>query len=188
MNEAVSEDSQGGEARQARRAICGMLLFGILLAICFSVGGVWTVNAAESLVNRKAPLFVRRDLNNKILNLKNFRGKVVLLNFWATWCAPCQIEMPVFVEWQRKYGSQGFQVIGISMDDGAAPVRGLVRKLKLNYPIAMGDEKLGARYGRVLGLPMTYLIDRDGKVRAQFQGETNLMTIEEQLLPLLSHP
>ena len=74
------------------------------------------------------------------------------------------------------------------MDDSATPVRGLVRKLQVNYPIAMGDEKLGARYGGVLGLPMTYLIDRDGKVRAQFQGETNLMTIEEQLLPLLSQP
>jgi cytochrome c biogenesis protein CcmG/thiol:disulfide interchange protein DsbE len=147
-----------------------------------------TVSAAESLVNRKAPVFARRDLNNRNLKLRSFRGKVVLLNFWATWCAPCQIEMPVFVAWQRKYGPQGFQVIGISMDDEAAPVRRLVRKLKLNYPVAMGDEKLGIRYGGVLGLPVTYLIDRDGKVRAQFQGETNLITIEEQLKPLLSHP
>ena len=132
-------------------------------------------------MNRRAPEFARKDLAGKSVDLKNFRGKVVLLNFWATWCAPCQLEMPAFAAWQRQYGPDGLQVIGISMDDDATPVVGLVAKLKLNYPVLMGDANLGRQYGGVLGLPLTYLIDRDGVVRARFQGETDLKTIERRL-------
>jgi len=145
-------------------------------------------SVAESLVNKKAPAFVRKTLGGKPLSLTGLRGKVLLLNFWATWCAPCQIEMPVFAAWQRQYGAQGLQIVGISMDDGAEPVRSLVTRLKLNYPVAMGDALLGEHYGGVLGLPMTYLIDRNGTVRAQFQGETDVKEIERQLKLLLSQP
>ena len=95
---------------------------------------------------------------------------MVLLNFWATWCAPCRVEMPVFAAWQRRYGPRGLQVIGISMDDDAAPVRRLAARLKLDYPIAMGDASLGEQSGGVLGLPITYLIGRNGVVRAEFEG------------------
>jgi peroxiredoxin len=139
-------------------------------------------------VNRRAPEFARKDLAGKSVDLKNFRGKVVLLNFWATWCAPCQLEMPAFAAWQRQYGPDGLQVIGISMDDDATPVVGLVAKLKLNYPVLMGDANLGRQYGGVLGLPLTYLIDRDGVVRARFQGETDLKTIERRLQTILAQP
>jgi len=163
------------------------LFLALLVGACF-VAGPSSAIAAASLVNKKAPEFVRRDLSGKLLDLARFRGKVVLLNFWATWCAPCQVEMPFFAAWQRQYGAQSLQVIGISMDDDSAPVRKLIARLKLNYPVAMGDEKLGASYGGVLGLPLTYLIDADGKVRAQFQGETDLKTVETHLKLLLSHP
>jgi peroxiredoxin len=139
-------------------------------------------------VNRRAPEFARKDLAGKSVDLKNFRGKVVLLNFWATWCAPCQLEMPAFAAWQRQYGPDGLQVIGISMDDDATPVVGLVAKLKLNYPVLMGDANLGRQYGGVLGLPLTYLIDRDGVLRARFQGETDLKTIERRLQTILAQP
>jgi len=93
--------------------------------------------------------------------------------------------MPSFVAWQTKYGPQGLQVIGISMDDDPALVRQAYRKLKLNYPVAMGDVKLGNLYGGVLGLPMTFLIDRHGEIQAEFQGETDLGKIEVQLQLLL---
>ena len=139
-------------------------------------------------MNRRAPEFARKDLAGKSVDLKNFRGKVVLLNFWATWCAPCQLEMPAFAAWQRQYGPDGLQVIGISMDDDATPVVGLVAKLKLNYPVLMGDANLGRQYGGVLGLPLTYLIDRDGLVRARFQGETDLKTMEKRLQTILAQP
>jgi peroxiredoxin len=96
--------------------------------------------------------------------------------------------MPRFVEWQTKYGTRGLQVLGVSMDDSDSPVRTLNRKLHLNYPVMMGDERLGELYGGILGLPVTYLIDRRGVVRARFQGETDLSKIEGQLKVLLSTP
>jgi cytochrome c biogenesis protein CcmG/thiol:disulfide interchange protein DsbE len=141
---------------------------------------------AQSLVNRKAPEIAREDLNGARVDLKSQRGKVVLLNFWATWCAPCLLEMPVFSGWQEQFGPRGFQVIGISMDDDTEPVRKLVARLNTTYPIAMGDAKLGAKYGGVMGLPLTYLIDKNGKVRARFQGETEVGAIEKLLRTMLA--
>jgi peroxiredoxin len=133
-----------------------------------------------------APEFTLHDLSGASIDLASLRGKVVLLNFWATWCGPCEVEMPIFADWQRQYGPQGFQVIGISMDDDPALARKLVQKLKLNYPVAMGDEKLGELYGGVLGLPLSFLIDRNGIVREKFQGEIEPKTIESRLKVLLS--
>jgi thiol-disulfide isomerase/thioredoxin len=126
------------------------------------------------------------DLDHKRLDLNTYRGKVVLLNLWATWCAPCQVEMPSFVAWQKTYGPQGLQVIGISMDDDPALVRSMNGKLKLNYPVVMGDVKLGDLYGGVLGLPITFLIDRHGVIQAEFQGEPDMNKIEKQMQSLLS--
>jgi peroxiredoxin len=139
----------------------------------------------QALVRSKAPEITRKDLNGHSLSLAALRGKVVLLNFWATWCAPCQAEMPVFSAWQRQYGARGLQIVGISMDDGAAPAQKLVKKLRVDYPVAMGDVQLGRRYGGVLGLPLTFLIDRKGVVRAVFQGDSSLKAIEAQMQTLL---
>ena len=144
--------------------------------------------AAESLLHKQAPEFVLRDLSHKSLDLKAYRGKVVLLNFWATWCAPCQLEMPRFIAWQSQYSPRGLQVIGISMDDDPALVRSLCAKLKVNYPVVMGDEKIGELYGGVLGLPVTYLIDTHGEIRAEYRGETDLSRIEMQMKMLLPQP
>jgi thiol-disulfide isomerase/thioredoxin len=176
-----------GAASGARTWICALLTASLLLVACFTAGARTTF-AAESLLNKKAPEFMLTDLNGGNLDLAGFRGKVVLLDFWATWCAPCQVEMPRFAQWQRQYGPQGFQVIGISMDDDPALARRLYAKLKLNYPVAIGDERLGELYGGVLGLPLTYLIDRNGKVIARFQGDPDLKAIERRLKALLSEP
>jgi len=113
---------------------------------------------------------------------------VVLLNFWATWCAPCQVEMPRFVQWQEKYKADGLSVIGVSMDDDPGPVRAFLGRRRLNYPVIMGDEKLGLQYGGVLGLPITYLIDRKGIVRARFQGAGNLEAMERAVQKELRIP
>jgi thiol-disulfide isomerase/thioredoxin len=159
----------------------------VKLLLCLGVG----VSTAQSplattlLLHKEAPEFVRIDLENRKLDLRAFRGKVVLLDFWATWCASCELEMPRFVAWQSQYGPRGLQIIGISMDDDPALARKLYKKMKLNYPVEMGDEKLGRLYGGVLGLPLTFLIDAQGKVQAQFRGETDLKLIEEQFKPLL---
>jgi len=164
---------------RTRAASCAILAS--LLLVCLIASA-----QTESLLNKQAPEFARTDLNGARIDLASFRGKVVLLDFWATWCASCQVEMPAFVQWQRNYGPQGLQVLGISMDDDPALARRLAAKLRLNYPVAMGDEKLGELYGGVLGLPLTYLIDRHGIVRARFQGDTDLKTIEKQLKALLA--
>ncbi len=163
-------------------------LFTLLLGINMAGASAQFPISRESLLNKPAPNFTRKDLNGASLDLASFHGKVILLNFWATWCGPCELEMPVFAQWQRQYAPQGFQVIGISMDDDPALARKLTAKLKLNYPSAMGDEKLGELYGGILGLPLTYLIDRNGIVRAKFQGETDPKTIQNKLQELLTQP
>lgn len=164
---------------------CRWMLVCMLVGVCFAGGAAL---AAESLLHKNAPEFVLMDLNGKRVNLHAYRGRVVLLNFWATWCAPCQLEMPRFVAWQKQYGSRGLRVIGISMDDDPELARRLYKKLRLNYPVMMGNEKIGELYGGVLGLPVTFLIDSHGEVRAQFQGETDLNAMEEQLKALLLQP
>jgi len=141
--------------------------------------------AAGKNVDRRAPEFSRSDLQHRRVSLAAYRGKVVLLNFWATWCAPCRIEMPRFVEWQNEYGGKGLQIVGVSIDDDDSPVRPFVETLKLNYPIVMGDARLGERYGGVLGVPVTFLIDRKGVIRARFEGETDLSKMESKIRDLL---
>jgi len=174
-------------AKRARRQVaipscaCAKLLAVALLA-------AYTAAAAQPshpLLNRPVPEFARPDLNGRRIDLKSYRGQVVLLTFWATWCAPCQIEMPRFVKWQRRYGPSGLQIVGISMDDDAAPVRDLCGKNAVNYPIVMGDPRLAMRYGGVLGLPLTYLIDRGGRIRARFQGDADLQAMEDEMTALL---
>ena len=138
------------------------------------------------MLHRPAPQFVGRNLNGKAVSLRAYRGKVVLLNFWATWCAPCQQELPRFAAWQRRYGADGLQVIAVSMDDSVGPVRALVRKLDLDFPVTMGDATLGQRYGRVLGLPVTFLIARDGTVADRFEGEGHSAEMEKRAKQLLA--
>jgi cytochrome c biogenesis protein CcmG/thiol:disulfide interchange protein DsbE len=175
--------------RTARSRTVGSLLILSLLLLLFSapIGHLPLAAQTATLgvgVGHSAPNFSRPDLSHRKIVLSSYRGKVVLLNFWATWCEPCLTEMPTFVEWQKQYGSRNFQVIGISMDDAAPEVIATVSRLKLNYPVLMGDEYLGADYGGVLGLPVTFLIDRDGKIRARYQG-ASLTRIEDDIQNLL---
>jgi peroxiredoxin len=132
-----------------------------------------------------APDFTVTDIDNHKLSLADYKGKVVLLDFWATWCAPCRTEIPHFVEMQNKYGPDGFQVIGISMDDDAQPVREFYRQYKLNYPVAVGDDKLAERYGGVLGLPVNFIIDREGRIHAKYLGATDVSVFDQEVKTLL---
>ena len=141
--------------------------------------------SASPAFPRLAPNFSRIGLAHWKITLSAYRGKVVLLNFWATWCGPCLVEMPAFAHWQKQYGADRFQVIGVSMDDTAAPVAATVARLQLDYPVLMGDAQLGLAYGGVLGLPVTFLIDRDGRIRAKYQGAADLPRVQAEIHKLL---
>ena len=132
-----------------------------------------------------APDFSLADLSGHSTNLSSFRGKVVLLDFWATWCVPCREETPHFIDLQNKYGSQGLQVIGVSMDDGPEPVRDFYQHFKMNYPVVMGDAKTGELYGGVLGLPIAFVIGPDGRIASKHIGSTDISVFEKEVVRLL---
>lgn len=159
----------------------------VIWAVAVALGaGAGVVRAEQSLVNRRAPEFTRTDLGGARVSLAQYRGKVVLLNFWATWCAPCRLEMPQFVEWQKQYGPKGLQVLGVSIDDHEAPVRPFAAKMQLDYPVVMGTAKLSEDYGGVYGVPVTFLIDRRGVVRARFDGGSETGPILAEVKKLLA--
>jgi peroxiredoxin len=133
-----------------------------------------------------APDFTVTDIDGRKLSLADYKGKVVLLNFWATWCAPCRTEIPHFVEMQNKFGPDGFQVIGISMDDDAKPVREFAQQYKLNFPVAVGDDKLAERFGGVLGLPVNFIIDREGRIYTRHLGATDVSVFDQEVKELLA--
>ena len=174
----------------------GKVLAGAFLAI-LAVAGLYLINrywiapvttrsAAMSGDHPMAPEFSLTDLNGRNLELASYRGKVVLLDFWATWCGPCRIEIPGFVDLQERYREQGLAIIGISLDDGPEPVREFYREYKMNYPVAMGDGKVSELFGGILGLPTTFLIGRDGRIYSKHMGATDISVFEEEIKELLA--
>jgi peroxiredoxin len=139
------------------------------------------IGGAGTSEHSPAPDFSLHDLTGQRLDLSSYRGKVVLLDFWATWCDPCRDEIPHFVDLQNKYGSQGLQIIGVSMDDGPEPVRDFYQRFKMNYPVVMGNAKTGELYGGILGLPIAFLIGRDGRISAKHIGATDISVFEKEI-------
>jgi peroxiredoxin len=129
-----------------------------------------------------APDFSLDTLDGKTMRLSDLRGKAVLLNFWATWCGPCKIEMPWFVDLQNQYGSQGLQIVGVAMDDGSKEdISKFAKDMGVNYPILIGKESVGDQYGGVPALPETFLIARDGKIVDKIVGLRGKSEIEDSI-------
>ena len=162
----------------------------VALAVVLFFAGCRTSSGAgggpPGAPHSQAADFSVQDLNGKPLDLSGYRGKVVLLNFWATWCTPCRAEIPNFVQFQDSYGPQGFQIVGLSMDDDAKPVREFYQQFKMNYPVGLGSDKIAQSYGGVLGLPVTFLIGRDGRIAAKYIGAVQLPTVEQEIKTLLA--
>ena len=135
---------------------------------------------------QKSPSLTMKTLQGRKFNLSDYRGKVVLLNFWATWCPPCGAEMPDLIKMQREYGSKGLRVIGITYPpQEAAEVRRFIRKLKVNYPIALGTQETKALFSQTEVLPLTVVIDRQGNVRELIEGILLPQEFEQKIKPLL---
>jgi thiol-disulfide isomerase/thioredoxin len=130
-----------------------------------------------------APTFELKTIpDGKTLSLASLRGKAVLLNFWATWCGPCKTEMPWLVDLQKKYGPEGLQVVGVAMDDTEdKEIADFAHKMGVNYIILKGTEKVGDLYGGVEGLPLTYYLDRSGKVVDETVGLVSESLIEDAI-------
>jgi len=131
--------------------------------------------------------FALKDVEGKEVKLAALKGKVVLLDFWATWCGPCKIEIPWFIEFQNKYGKQGLQVVGVSVDDTQAKLKPYVAQMKMNYPVLQGldHDDLQDAYGPMFGIPVTIVISRDGKVCAKHVGLSSKERFETEIKSLL---
>jgi len=137
--------------------------------------------------NTPAPDFTLESLDGKNMSLSDFRGKAVLLNFWATWCGPCKIEMPWFVELQNEYGPQGFQIVGVAMDDTSKEdIAKFAKDMGVNYPVLLGKEAVGEEYGGVPALPESFFIGRDGKIVDKIIGLRGRGEIEDSIRKALN--
>src|SRR5450755_1622951 len=138
---------------------------------------------------RLAPDFDLASLDGKRVKLSDFRGKAVLLNFWATWCAPCKEEMPWFVDLQKKYAGDGLVVVGVAMDDSdASKIAEFTGEMGVNYPVLLGTDKVSDDYGNVDFLPTSFYIDRDGKFVGKGVGLLGRKEVEDNIQKALASP
>ena len=165
-------------------AIMGMLAAGKYLDRTRKHGPLKLVGDVKGV---QAPDFDLPTLDGSRLKLSDFRGKAVLLNFWATWCAPCKIEMPWFVDLQKQYGKDGLVVLGIAMDDTAPPkIADFAHEMGVNYPVLLGTDQISDDYGNVQYLPTTFYINRDGVIVDKAAGLFSRADIENDIKKILA--
>jgi thiol-disulfide isomerase/thioredoxin len=123
---------------------------------------------------------------NKMVDSKQFEGKVLLVTFFATWCPPCIQEIPNFIELQNSYKSKGFSVIGFSVDEGGvAPVKRLIDRTGINYPVLMADKEVARGFGGVTGIPVTFLVNRKGELVKKYLGYVEHTVLEDEIKKLI---
>ncbi|MHC4728919.1 MAG: TlpA disulfide reductase family protein, partial [Planctomycetota bacterium] len=183
-------------------------LFCLLVVLMFIIGGC-KKNKTESVQQTKdeteikptqpvadstpqkptgkpAPAFTLQDLNGNNVSLADFRGKVVIIDFWATWCPPCIREIPDFIELYDQYKDKGFEMVGISLDQaGISVVKSFAQKVKINYPVMMTDGRVDKAYGGITSIPTTFIIDPAGNIRKKYVGYNEKAVFEADIKALL---
>jgi len=161
----------------------------------FPAAGRQQANSTITAGNATLPSVVMKDLNGGDVTLEQYKGKVVLVNFWATWCEPCKVEIPWMIEFQKKYSPRGFTILGVSMDeDGKKAIDPFIekqrfdvdgRKEAMNYPILLGNDAVADKFGSIMGLPTSMLFTRDGKKIKTIVGLVNHDDIAKAIEGLL---
>lgn len=169
--------------------------FAICLILCFatfSTFGQKGSNSAAKRPEKSGPAFTQvemlpdatefqlKTLQGKVIKLSDYRGKAVLLNFWATYCLPCKEEMPWLVDFQKQYGPKGLVVLGIAMDSSADPIKNFMTKLEINYPILLGNQAVADQY-YVKSLPASIFVDRNGRITDQVPGAASRSFLENEI-------
>jgi thiol-disulfide isomerase/thioredoxin len=160
------------------------LAISLMLVFAYKVTGKQTTESnGPTGAGKPAPEFALQSLDGKTVHLSDFRGKAVVVNFWATWCQPCRVEMPWFVEMQKQYGPDGLQILGINADEDAnADELGKFAKgMGVNYPVLLGKEEVEQAYGGISFLPVTVYVDRDGNVVDKVFGLKGRGEIEDDI-------
>ena len=169
-------------------ALGSALLVASIVTSCSSPRPVRAASLKPEKDRRQAPDFTLKDADGKVVHLSDYKGKVVLLDFWATWCGPCRIEIPWFIELQRKHKDRGFEVLGVAMDDeGWEVVKPFLADLRVNYRVMIGDDATSQLYGGVDALPTTFLIDRTGKIAAVHVGLASKRDFEDGVEQVLQN-
>ena len=177
-----------------RLIVAGIAAVGVAFVVVSGASRTWygaadTASSAVCDPNAKPAnlSFTFKDINGATVNLASFKGKVILLDFWATWCGPCKVEIPYFVDLHAKYKDRGFTVIGLSVDDTLEQLKPFAAQYKMNYPVLLGleNEAIQEAYGPIWGLPTAFIIGRDGKICSKHMGLQPKSAFEKAILALL---
>jgi peroxiredoxin len=148
-------------------------------SLLFALAFLLTAGTLSAQIGEQAPTFSLKDKDGKTYSTESLKGKVVVLNFWATWCPPCRAEIPAFKSVYDKYKGKGVEIVGVSLDHkGWDVITPFLDQYKLNYPVVLGGAEIAKAYGNVRSIPTTFIIDRDGKVIDSHVGAMS----EEQLV------
>jgi thiol-disulfide isomerase/thioredoxin len=159
---------------------------GLLIAGLIGLNAVRAFAQETSTARTPAPDWQLNDLNGKTVKFSDFRGKVVILDFWATWCVPCRVEIPNFIELQKQYGDRGLRVVGVSLDEqGPEVVKKFVKQFGVTYPIVIGNQKVADAYGGIDAIPTTFIIDRQGRIVSWHMGYNDKAAFEREIQSLL---
>ena len=159
-----------------------------LVFIALFLSSALQSSEVDTQIGKKAPAWELIDLNGKPVKSEKYEGKVIILNFWATWCPPCRAEMPDFMKLHSAFKDKGVTFLGISLDTGLGPVKRYVRTEKVNYPILMGNSGMVADYGGFSAIPQTFIIDAEGRINKQFMGLVKFDKLEKVIQSLIDVP